>query len=101
MLNKELFERALKIHTVVDLLRLTLSNRFLFIFFFFLGKGNITMTAEFNFYWDPEAAFIVLSELENKIVLLPWETCLSVNVPFVRIIFIITHTQEKCFSSTL
>lgn len=40
------------------------------------GIGNTTKSAEFNFYNDPEAAHIVLSETNFEINILPWETCL-------------------------
>lgn len=42
----------------------------------YLGIGNITKSAEFNFYSDPEAAQIVLDSFPNcRINVLPWETC--------------------------
>lgn len=48
----------------------------------FTAMGNTTMSAEFNFHVDPEAAHIVLSELSKKITLLPWETCLNIDISF-------------------
>jgi hypothetical protein len=49
---------------------------FCIIFFLYLsaGRGNITACAESNFYHDPEAAFIVLKEM-NNITLMPLEVC--------------------------
>ncbi|XP_053698013.1 pyrimidine-specific ribonucleoside hydrolase RihA-like [Sabethes cyaneus] len=41
------------------------------------GMGNVTKSAEFNFWADPEAAHIVFNNLPCPITLLPWETCLS------------------------
>ena len=41
-----------------------------------LASGNITPTAEFNFFADPEAAHVVLGYVRNtQIVLVPWDTC--------------------------
>lgn len=45
-----------------------------------LAIGNITKSAEFNFYSDPEAAQIVLSSLACPITLVPWETCTERNL---------------------
>jgi inosine-uridine nucleoside N-ribohydrolase len=41
--------------------------------------GNVTKCAEFNFWYDPEAAKVVLNEAKSPIYILPWETCLSVS----------------------
>ena len=41
------------------------------------GVGNITRCAEFNFYFDPEAANIVLDEATCPIKIVTWETCLD------------------------
>lgn len=43
------------------------------------GVGNVTSCAEFNFYSDPEAAHIVLTESKCPLFILPWETCLKAS----------------------
>ena len=40
------------------------------------GKGNITVSAEFNFHSDPEAAFIVLENTRCPTFIASWELCL-------------------------
>ena len=39
------------------------------------GVGNEEITAEFNFFVDPEAAYIVLDSAKIPVVIVPWETC--------------------------
>lgn len=46
----------------------------------YTAMGNTTKCAEFNFHTDPEAAYIVLQELEGKSTILPWETCTGANM---------------------
>ncbi|XP_067670247.1 nucleoside hydrolase-like [Haliotis asinina] len=45
------------------------------------GIGNVTMSGEFNFHSDPEAAFISLHGLSN-INIIPWETCMDAEIPW-------------------
>jgi len=40
------------------------------------GVGNVTVSAEFNFLVDPEAAYITLSSYNCPITFVPWEVCL-------------------------
>jgi len=40
------------------------------------GKGNITVSAEFNFHSDPEAAYIVLENTRCPTFVASWELCL-------------------------
>ena len=44
-------------------------------------QGNITLSAEFNFYFDPEAANIVLEEFCCPLTLYTWELCLEHPIP--------------------
>ncbi|KFM62048.1 hypothetical protein X975_06533, partial [Stegodyphus mimosarum] len=41
------------------------------------GTGNVTETAEFNFYCDPESAHIIMTEADCPIFLVPWETTIE------------------------
>ncbi|KAK0412435.1 hypothetical protein QR680_006210 [Steinernema hermaphroditum] len=41
--------------------------------YYAIGNVGSTLTAEFNFFGDPEAAQIVLSEMECPITVVPWE----------------------------
>lgn len=41
----------------------------------YTGKGNMTAAAEFNFYYDPEAAHVTITQLGSPITLVPWEVC--------------------------
>ncbi|XP_052790179.1 pyrimidine-specific ribonucleoside hydrolase RihA-like [Mya arenaria] len=50
------------------------------------GKGNITVAAEFNFYFDPEAAYVVLNQLKAPITIVTWETCMEHSIPWVNIL---------------
>ncbi|XP_029657176.1 inosine-uridine preferring nucleoside hydrolase-like isoform X2 [Octopus sinensis] len=45
------------------------------------GVGNISRSAEFNFYNDPEAASIVLKKLSCPITLITWELCEDLKQP--------------------
>lgn len=43
--------------------------------------GNtIRPTVEFNFFVDPDAAYIVLNNIQRPITILPWEACLQANL---------------------
>ena len=41
------------------------------------GVGNVKASAEFNFYNDPEAAYVVLRESQCPLFIVPWDTCLQ------------------------
>ncbi|KAI6226203.1 Uridine nucleosidase 1 [Aphelenchoides fujianensis] len=42
-----------------------------------MGNVRVSSTSEFNFGHDPEAAHIVIKEMECEVVLIPWETFLQ------------------------
>lgn len=46
------------------------------------ARGNITRCAEFNFYFDAEAAQVVLSEFQCPITVFTWELCLESAMPW-------------------
>lgn len=58
----------------------TKSEREITKFILFAGVGNISSSAEYNFYTDPEAAHIVLESTKCPITIVPWEACLAESV---------------------
>ncbi|KAF2899926.1 hypothetical protein ILUMI_06265 [Ignelater luminosus] len=48
----------------------------------YAATGNVTETAEFNFYVDPEAAYIVLENAQCPLTIATWETCLNTHLTF-------------------
>lgn len=61
--------------------RFSISQQYLF----FKGQGNIEdgSAAEFNFHFDPEAAYMVLHELSCPITTFSWEAVLQNQYPWV------------------
>ncbi|XP_046376263.2 probable uridine nucleosidase 2 [Haliotis rufescens] len=57
------------------------------------GEGNVTPSGEFNFYSDPEAAYIVLNSLGCPITLTCWELCLDCFFPWE------VHEELRSFPS--
>ena len=59
------------------------------------AEGNVSITGEFNFLADPEAAYVVLSKTPKPIVLAPWELCgVDTIIPMVisLIFLLVFHT---------
>uniref|UniRef100_A0A1B6E0S3 Inosine/uridine-preferring nucleoside hydrolase domain-containing protein n=1 Tax=Clastoptera arizonana TaxID=38151 RepID=A0A1B6E0S3_9HEMI len=48
------------------------------------GVGNMSNSAEFNFWADPEAAHIVLESAIKTKIMLPWEACTSLRFSLVK-----------------
>ena len=63
------------------------------------GRGRVSPCAEFNFFNDPEAAFIVLASMSN-IRLLPYEVCCRHNLSWVKNHFFVLF-HKFCFISNL
>ena len=50
----------------------------------FNAVGNASISGEFNFLADPEAAYVVLNKTSSPIVLVPWEICgFDIKIPMV------------------
>ena len=41
------------------------------------GKGNASVSGEFNFHQDPEAVHVVLNEVTCPVTMVTWEVCLN------------------------
>lgn len=52
-----------------------------------LAVGNQSRCAEFNFFADPEAAYIVLNTAKCPITILPWEACLTDSLKISLVCF--------------
>ncbi|XP_038061201.1 inosine-uridine preferring nucleoside hydrolase-like [Patiria miniata] len=46
------------------------------------GKGNANPCGEYNFYQDPDAAYIVLDSYKCPITMVTWELTMATEVPF-------------------
>lgn len=71
-------------------------------FVFALGRGNRTVCAEFNFYLDPEAAFIVTNEFTCPIIIAALEFTRENSLTMVRhFLFAVSVviTQPMSFSN--
>ena len=49
------------------------------------AEGNVTINAEFNFLFDPEAAHVVINRANCRLRLVPWETCYRHKIDWVWI----------------
>lgn len=59
------------------------------------GEGNITVSAEFNFAVDPEAAFITLDSYTCPIHVVPWEVTAKNAVPHVRMKMYVIFNHDQ------
>ena len=55
--------------------------------FCILGVGNVTAAAEFNFYCDPEAAYVTIHNMNCPITIFPWEAAYK----YGRLTYVSTH----------
>lgn len=57
----------------------------------------MTTSAEFNFYSDPEAAYVVLNQLKSPITMVTWETCDKHALPWVILLWFTFYAPNKIF----
>ena len=48
------------------------------------AEGNVTINAEFNFWFDAEAAHVVINRANCVMKVVPWETCIEKKIDWVR-----------------
>ncbi|XP_050408801.1 nucleoside hydrolase isoform X2 [Patella vulgata] len=67
------------------------------------GKGNVSLSAEFNFHVDPEAAEMVLQNVKCPVTLVSWETCIHSSLPweFVHEIMTFKSTRAEFFKKIM
>ena len=54
------------------------------------AEGNVTINAEFNFLFDPEAAHVVINRANcPRLSIIPWETCYQHKIDWVSKLLII------------
>lgn len=68
-----------------------------------LGVGNVTTCAEFNFWFDPEAAHIVVNEIFCPLFILPFEPTVkaSLKMPHKNWRFSVLNSIESEFMNVL
>eukprot|EP01135_Chromosphaera_perkinsii_P011702 Nk52_evm25s2474 gene=Nk52_evmTU25s2474 len=60
------------------------------------GKGNASLSAEFNFHHDPEAVNVVLNSFDaDQLVIVPWEACLGASLQWKEYDDIFRNEQTK------
>ena len=69
---------------IEDFVKRTADNAKIFSGLFIMGGnsegiGNASVTAEFNFHADPEAAHVVIESARCTVTIVPWETCYKVR----------------------
>ena len=47
------------------------------------AEGNVTINAEFNFWFDAEAAHVVINRANCVMKIIPWETCIEKRIDWV------------------
>lgn len=62
----------------------------------YLGQGDLSLCAEQNFMFDPEAAHIVLQEIKNAYIL-PYEISQRHCIPFVSVNIVFTLSFQFFF----
>jgi inosine-uridine nucleoside N-ribohydrolase len=48
------------------------------------AEGNVSINAEFNFWFDAEAAHVVINRANCLKKIVPWETCIEKKIDWVH-----------------
>lgn len=67
----------------------------------FIGIGNVTLCAEFNFAMDPESAYIVLEEFLCPTYVASWEYSCRNSLPWVRQVLVKNYSTLWLFETDL
>jgi len=61
----------------------------------YFAGSNVSLTADFNFSRDPEAAHIALASGHNLITLVPKELCRAHGLSYVTLFFFLNCSKLK------
>ncbi|CAG2109682.1 unnamed protein product, partial [Medioppia subpectinata] len=57
--------------------------------------GNVGPTTEFNYFNDPEAVHVLLANSQCPLIIVPWDTCLKLRMPWSIFDEIINSGKER------